>query len=157
MPSINLHPRPSLSQSSAENPLPLLLHTPSGLALLELQATIHHETPAGEDADQSDDSTFETPIGRLLFPDYSPQNPADDTRWMKRAYLYIGRYQRMTGEVKKLGKPIAIVRRRPTSASTAGTTTTETRSDEATEELEIVDIVRFKVIFANRPEPVNDA
>lgn len=153
MPSINLLPNLS-SSPSPENPLPPLLHTPSGLALLELQATIHHETPDDRDnADQPDGPAFETPIGKLLFPDYSPQTPADDTRWMKRAYLYVGRYQRMAGEVKKLGRPIAIVRR-STSASTSGTATA-TASDEAGE-LEIVDIVRFKVVFASRPEPVTD-
>lgn len=76
-----------------------------------------------------------------MFPDYSSLNP-DDTKWMKRAYLYVGRYQRMTGEVKKLPRPIAVLQKR------AG-------SSEA-EELEVVEIVRYKVFFKNRPEPVND-
>lgn len=76
-----------------------------------------------------------------MFPDYSPQNP-DDTKWMKRAYLYVGRYQRMTGEVKKLPRPIAVLQKR------AG-------FSEA-EELEVVEIVRYKVLFKSRPEPVND-
>lgn len=76
-----------------------------------------------------------------MFPDYSPQNP-DDTKWMKRAYLYVGRYQRMTGEVKKLPRPIAVLQKRPGSVEA--------------EELEIVEIVRYKVFFKNRPEPVSD-
>ncbi|KKK22810.1 hypothetical protein AOCH_002212 [Aspergillus ochraceoroseus] len=115
MPSVPLHPRASASPVGASplhNPLPQLLRTPSGLALLELQGTINvpsQEIPAIEDefAVASENThgpnatTSETPVGKLIFPDYSPQTP-DDTKWMKRAYLYVGRYQRMTGEVKKL-------------------------------------------------------
>lgn len=158
MPSIKLHTRPSEPAATAtatapshpvHNPLPQLLQTPSGLALLELQGTIN--VPSSENADDADPEnstdlkanavSYETPIGKLMFPDYSPQDP-DDTKWMKRAYLYVGRYQRMTGEVKKLPRPIAVLQKR------AGT------SEE--EELEIVEIVRYKVFFKNRPEPVND-
>lgn len=160
MPSIRLHTRtsePATSGSAtstspslpSQNPLPQLLQTPSGLALLELQGTINVPSAENEqDEDSADTSTaqcnvqsYETPIGKLMFPDYSPQNP-DDTKWMKRAYLYVGRYQRMTGEVKRLPRPIAVLQRR-------------VRSSEA-EELEIVEIVRYKVFFKNRPEPVND-
>ncbi|RMJ28124.1 hypothetical protein PHISP_00978 [Aspergillus sp. HF37] len=165
MPSVSLHPCPSASSSRIpeyppENPFPPLLQTPSGLALLELQGTIQHEMP-DEPADEPDGPVFETPVGKLLFPDYSPQTPADDTRWMKRAYLYVGRYQRMAGEVKRLGRPIAVIRRvdasTATSTATAATGTATGRGDnEAVDALEIVDIVRFKVVFASRPEPVND-
>jgi chromosome transmission fidelity protein 8 len=158
MPSIPLHPRSSgLAPTKptgapfhpvhpVHNPLPQLLQTPSGLALLELQGTIN--VPASEteqdgpDENQDLESTsYETPIGKLMFPDYSIHNP-DDTKWMKRVYLYVGRYQRMTGEVKKLPRPIAVLQKR------AGT--------DGPEELEVVEIVRYKVFFKNRPEPVND-
>lgn len=81
-----------------------------------------------------------------MFPDYSVLNP-EDTKWMKRAYLYVGRYQRMTGEVKKLPKPLAVIQRR---ASSSASPTSEA------EELEVVEIVRYKIFFKNRPEPVND-
>lgn len=65
---------------------------------------------------------------------------------MKRVYLYIGRYQRLTGEVKKLDKPMAVIRRRaqPDDSNAA----------EA-EELEIADIVYYKLLFSSRPEPVS--
>ncbi|CAI7656930.1 unnamed protein product [Penicillium pancosmium] len=138
------------SSLPASNPLPQLLQTPSGLAILELQATINLPTFESDDDNQyaspdsplnSNGTTFETPVGKLMFPDYSPLNP-DDTKWMKRVYLYIGRYQRMTGEVKKLPKPLAVLRKRSSSANT--------------EELEVVEIVRYKVFFKNRPEPVNN-
>jgi hypothetical protein len=153
MPSIRLHPRSTASSATATetssipvaNPLPQLLQTPSGLALLELQGTINlpeneqDTSPDGSTADLNGPS-FETPIGKIMFPDYSSHNP-DDPKWMKRAYLYVGRYQRMTGEVKKLPRPIAVLQKRAGSSE---------------EELEVVEIVRYKVFFKNRPEPVND-
>ncbi|KAA8648766.1 hypothetical protein EYZ11_004911 [Aspergillus tanneri] len=158
MPSIALHPRVSspISTSSPANPLPQLLQTPSGLALLELQGTIN--VPSQEDQgdesrpaeltsnpyESSASTAFETPIGKLMFPDYSPQTTrADDTTWMKRVYLYVGRYQRMTGEVKKLAQPLAVVQKR--QDTTDG------------DELEIVEIVKYKLLFKSRPEPVNDS
>ncbi|KAJ5478236.1 hypothetical protein N7530_003745 [Penicillium desertorum] len=150
MPSIKLQPHCSspvkaTATASVPNPLPTLLQTPSGLALLELQGTIN--LPSGNEEDDIDyssagnpASTFETPIGKLMFPDYSVHNP-DDTKWMKRAYMYIGRYQRMTGEVKKLPRPIAVLRKRQASED---------------EELEVVEIVRYKIFFKSRPEPVTN-
>ncbi|RAL09726.1 uncharacterized protein BO97DRAFT_374133 [Aspergillus homomorphus CBS 101889] len=150
MPSITLHPRASRSPSRVPNPLPQLLQTPSGLALLELQGTINipsQDEATTSSAEAPDASVFETPIGKLMFPDYSPQDPADDTAWMKRVYLYVGRYQRITGEVKKLPKPLAIVQRRAKPAGSAG--------DDA-DELEVVEVVRYKIYFKSRPEPVND-
>lgn len=155
MPSIPLRPRASASTNSLTNPLPPLLQTPSGLAILELQGTINVPSeesqgndPEQERTDHSHDPnapTFETPIGKLMFPDYCPQTTTpDDTKWMKRVYLYVGRYQRLMGEVKKLAQPLAVVQRRP-------------QADEADgEQLEIVEIVKYRLLFKNRPEPVND-
>ncbi|PYH80913.1 hypothetical protein BO82DRAFT_375305 [Aspergillus uvarum CBS 121591] len=153
MPSITLHPRASRSPSRVSNPFPQLLQTPSGLALLELQGTIN--IPSHDESSHSAEfpdgaSVFETPIGKLMFPDYSPQNPADDAAWMKRVYLYVGRYQRITGEVKKLPKPLALVQRRPTPAAGSA------RGGGDSDELEVVEVVRYKIYFKNRPEPVND-
>ncbi|KAJ5972362.1 Chromosome transmission fidelity protein 8 [Penicillium vulpinum] len=154
MPSIKLQPhclspgKATATASTPNNPLPALLQTPSGLALLELQGTIN--VPSGSEdeydidhstsMDNDSASTFETPIGKLMFPDYSVHNP-DDTKWMKRAYMYVGRYQRMTGEVKKLPRPIAVLQKRQASEG---------------EELEVVEIVRYKIFFKSRPEPVTN-
>ncbi|CAI7580422.1 unnamed protein product [Penicillium palitans] len=143
MPSIKLQPhcsspaKATTTASTPNNPLPALLQTPSGLALLELQGTINIPSENEDDLDYSTStdnpaSTFETPIGKLMFPDYSIHNP-DDTKWMKRAYMYVGRYQRMTGEVKKLPRPIAVLQKRQASEG---------------EELEVVEI--------SRPEPVTN-
>lgn len=158
MPSVPLHCRPNSSSTSnkpLDNPLPELLHTPAGLAILELQGTINFPSPetddsedqqpqngggAGQDGGQPP-TTFETPLGKLMFPEYSPQNGKDDTSWMKQVYLYVGKYQRMVGQAKKLAKPIAVVQRR----------------QGETDELEVLDIVKYKLIFGSRPEPVNDS
>ena len=181
MPSVPLHP-PAASRRDAQlshisNPLPPLLQTPSGVAILELQGTINlpplpvedKANWADSDSNRDGGSTFETPIGKLMFPDYSPLNP-DDTKWMKRVYLYIGKYQRMTGEVKKLVKPLAVIQRRreprefrlerDQSIQIMEESDDKDRrlrgesSGSETEELEIVEIIRFKILFSSRPEPV---
>lgn len=84
-----------------------------------------------------------------MFPDYSEFTDPESTKWMKRVYLYAGRYQRMTGEVKKLAKPLAVVRRRE-----RGTTEGNGAGEEGQDELEIVEVIKYKIIFASRPEPV---
>jgi chromosome transmission fidelity protein 8 len=133
--TVSLHkaipPTPSIL-----NPLPQLLQTPAGLAILELQGTINVPDP--------DSESTSVPIGRIDFPDYRPDalDPTS-TAWMKQVYLYVGQHQRLTGEVKKLPKPLAVIRRRG-----------EAREDEVAEELEVVDIVKYKLVFSNRPEPV---
>lgn len=127
------------SQTTHHNPLPQLLHTPSGLALLELQGTINlpaHDT----DSAPFPGDLQQIPIGRLIFPDYNPElKGEEDKAWMKRAYLYVGKHQRLTGEVKKLPKAIAVLRK---------------KKDVEEEELEVVEIVKWKILFSNRPEPV---
>ena len=141
MPSIPLH-LPSKTRDMNANgtghALPQLLQTPSGLAIVEVQGTIK-TTQAS-----SDDSTA---IGRLIFPQYDVSKPADDTSWQKRVYLYVGKHQRLTGEVKKLAKPIAVIRRRESVEN-------ETTSASESGELEIAEIVYHKILFAHRPEPV---
>lgn len=124
-----------------------------------MQGTINapsDASPSSADNDiPTDGPAYETPLGKLMFPDYSASTPAEDTKWMKRVYLYVGRYQRMTGEVKKLPMPLAVVRRRETRPS-------ESESEDAnananTEELELVEIVKYKLVFKNRPEPVDNS
>jgi chromosome transmission fidelity protein 8 len=127
------------------NPLPTLLQTPSGLALLELQGTIN--LPDGDVATP----VSAVPVGRLDFPDYHPDSlDPSSTAWMKRVYLFVGQHQRLTGEVKKLPKPIAVVRRR-------GSAEADDDEAELAEQLEVVEIVKYKLVFSQRPEPVGTA
>jgi len=162
MSSITIHPRPQQPQP-ATSLLPQLIQTPSGHALLELQGTINFPTatdpslpsldndqPSSPTSDTAPDPTGEfskNQIGRITFPDYNPDalDPSS-TAWMRRVYMYVGEHQRLMGEVKKLPKPVAVVRRRGEGDREYG--------DEEVEELEVVEVVRYKIVFAQRPEPV---
>ena len=141
MPSIILHPPNKGRKHDAANPLPQLLQTPSGLAIVEIQGTVNSTLTSSQH--ESDGSLA---LGKLEFPLYDAANTApEDTAWQKRVYLYVGKHQRMTGEVKKLPKPIAVVRKRENEGD---------GSAGGGEELEVAEIVYWKVLFAHRPEPV---
>jgi chromosome transmission fidelity protein 8 len=105
-----------------------------------------------DSSEETETKTIETELGKIMFPDYSDLMDPDSTKWMKRVYLYAGRYQRMTGEVKKLAKPLAVIRRRERSTSEIGNG--DGYGGEGQEELEIVEVIKYKIIFASRPEPV---
>lgn len=165
MPSIPLHPPPhgrSNAPSNISNPLPQLLQTPSGLAILELQGTINLPSvdPSELPDAQGEGNPFsqQTLIGTLVFPDYSSSAPQESTAWMKKVYLYVGRHQRLTGEVKRLAKPLAVIRRKD-AGDGAGGVAKGGKADvdvDAEEELEIVEVVYYKILFSSRPEPVGE-
>lgn len=74
----------------------------------------------------------------------------------------------MSGEVKKLVKPFAIIRKVDKSGREGGGGDVEMGGvdqeggdvgrvgEEDVEELEIVEVVRYKIVFSTRPEPVSD-
>ncbi|KAL6895867.1 Ctf8 domain-containing protein [Trichoderma longibrachiatum] len=140
-----LYPHPKHS-SPTPNPLPKLLQTPSGLAILELQGTINLPQDAHGEA------LKDVEVGRLEFPDYAPD--AVGSAWMKRVHMYVGQHQRLTGEVKKLPKALAVVRRRQsrTLEGSGGVCV-----EEGGDNLEVVEIVKYKLMFGSRPEPVGTA
>ena len=143
MPSIPVYLPSTQSEDNTEaaNSLPQLLQTPSGLALLEIQGTINIPPPnLLENKENSPEGA--TAVGRIEFPDYIKDDPSGGTTWMKRVHLYIGPHQRMTGEVKRLEKPMALLRKRESTE---------------TEELEIAEVVRYKMLFSSRPEPVSES
>ncbi|KAF4343674.1 chromosome transmission fidelity 8 [Fusarium beomiforme] len=143
MASAKLYPQEKKSFFSG--PLPQLLQTPSGLALLELQGTVNLPQ------DSNGDALGGVEVGRLDFPDYVPD--AEGSAWMKRVHLYIGQHQRLTGEVKKLPKAMAVVRKRENKIISGSGGQTQ----EQGENLEVVEIVKYKLLFSNRPEPVGTA
>lgn len=161
MPSIPLHLAASLSSPKrpGQNSLPSLLQTPSGLAILEIQGTLHVPPPVIDfTLANSNESSPTTPAGHLEFPLYDASDP-ENTSWMKRVYFYVGKHQRLTGEVKRLPKPVAVIRRRapvPHSIDIDQFMDVSV-TEEAQEELEVVEIVRFKLLFASRPEPVGSS
>lgn len=133
MPSLILHTPPPGRSAEPTNPLPSLLHTPSGLGLIELQGSILSENAEADAA-----AVFQ--LGRLVFP--AAEGTDGSGGWDgKRVLLYVGEHQRMAGEVKKLSKPVAVIRRRPSSSS-------------VDDEVEIAEIVYFKIVFGHRPEPM---
>ncbi|KAG5974793.1 hypothetical protein E4U55_008051 [Claviceps digitariae] len=146
MSSAKLHP-PQKPSTPPSNPLPPLIQTPSGFALLELQGEIN--LPLNSSSGQPLNDTID--IGQIDFPDYVPD--AEGSAWMKRVHMHVGQHQRLTGEVRKLPKPIAVIRKRANRMleNSAGTYM------EEGEHLEIVEIVRYKILFSNRPEPVGTA
>ncbi|KAL2133253.1 hypothetical protein VTI74DRAFT_2676 [Chaetomium olivicolor] len=156
---ILLHPRPLQTSPRVPNPLPALLQTPSGLALLELQGTINLP-PFPPDTSPTAAPPL-IPIGRLHFPDYDPAaKDKSDAAWMKRAWLYVGEHQRLQGEVKRLPRAVAVVRKRGARGGGIGV---EERKEEEWDgdgdgdgegELEVVEVVKYKVVFSSRPEPV---
>ncbi|RDL40189.1 Uncharacterized protein BP5553_00168 [Venustampulla echinocandica] len=148
--SLTLHTTASRPENVGQNPLPQLLQVPSGLALLELQGTINLPDHTDDDREPGESTlqSQETPIGRLIFPLFDADDPGS-TAWMTRVHLYVGKHQRLTGEVKKLPKAIAIIRKRTGRPSPA-----EGMDSEQNDELEVVEIVKYKIMFSSRPEPV---
>ncbi|KAI1083977.1 hypothetical protein F5B20DRAFT_576916 [Whalleya microplaca] len=147
--SVQLHPKKPAAQVAINNPLPPLIQTPSGLAILELQGTIN----LPQIIESNDGDPQEISVGRITFPDYHPdtQDPSS-TSWMKRVQLYVGQHQRLTGEVKKLPKAIAIIRKQAKSGEDVAMA--DSTSEPVTENLEVVEIVKYKLVFSQRPEPV---
>lgn len=142
MTSVKLYPPSKRGGGESPSPLPELLQTPSGLAILELQGTINLPSDGtGEPLQGSE-------VGRVEFPDYVPG--AEGSAWMKSVHMYVGQHQRLTGEVKKLPKALAVVRRRDGGGGGDGGLGGE--GEEGS--LEVVEIVKYKLMFSNRPEPV---
>lgn len=140
MPSTQIH-LPDRSSAAVPNALPQLLRLPTGLALLELQGDINFPEP-----DEDDDAGMTT-IGKLVFPDVTGSEGAD-IKELKKVWLYVGKNQRLTGEVKALPKPLGVLRKRRTEDGTVV-------MSGGTEELEIVDVIKYKIHFNKRPEPVS--
>lgn len=113
---------------------------------MEIQGHINLTSQSSEEIQST------TRIGRLSFPDYDASTSATlEGPWMKKVYFHIG-HQRMLGQVKKLPKPFGIVGRR----GVLGTWNDEMNVDKIEEELEVLEIVKWKIVFNSRPEPVGD-
>ena len=62
----------------------------------------------------------------------------------------------MTGEVKKLPKAIAVLCRRDSHDVQTLPDQQQQREGKGAEELQILEIVEWKILFSSRPEPVSD-
>lgn len=141
MPEISLLPA-TPSSDSQPSPLPQLLQTPLGLALIEIQGTLNLP-PSAATASQPDETRLQ--IGRLEFPtlpSLTDASGAEVGAWTKKVYFYVGDRQRLVGKVVKLDKALAVLRRREDAGA----------SGDEGETLEIADVVKWKLHFGGRPE-----
>lgn len=86
---------------------------------------------------QADSTDLE--LGTLIFG--KPSEKGTDERDATHVELLIGQHQRLTGQIKKLDRPYAVIRQKTGYE----------------EELEMVEIVKYKILFTGRPEPVGSA
>ena len=146
MPAVPLHaPHVSNLSHTRTNPLPALLDTPLGLALFEIQGSLNIP-------DNTEGPGLRQKIGKVAIPllDSGEDNASVESQegpWMKQVYFYVGDRQRLVGEVKRLDKPIGILKKR-----TAGDQQRQQPQRGEGDELEVVDIIKWKVYFGNRPE-----
>lgn len=143
MPAVKIN-SPIGSEGSISNPLPELLQTPAGLAILEIQGSIHapFADAAGVDGVR---------IGHLEFPLYDEGSAnLKEGPWMKRVYLYIGKNQRLSGEIKRLPKPLAVLSNKADSYADMS----DNGGAHEFAQLNILAIVKYKLLFSSRPEPV---
>lgn len=154
MPAIVLNSEFDTEPSKAAvNPLPKLLQTPAGLALIEIQGTIHAPLQDSTSSSTLDNTTsVSMQVGRLEFPLYDGQD-AKEGPWMKKAYLYIGKHQRLSGEVKKLPKAFLVLTKRQGNLAVSKNHSAVS-SEQGQEHLDIMAVVKYKILFASRPEPV---
>lgn len=149
--NVTLHTKPSRTQSLDLTDLPNVISTPAGLALLELQGTINLPDRANvSDEDAARGIERHVEIGKMTFPEYDARDTGrTGLESLGAIWMYVGKHQRLAGTVKKLPKAMAIVRRRGEGQVADG-------EDGVKQDLEIVEIVKYKIIFSSRPEPVGD-
>lgn len=174
MPLANLKKQTYSPEKTKESVLPKVLQTPSGLALLEIQGTIHigkrqltssgglgletqdDEVKEDDDEDMSDGDDEIEEVGKFDFSDLEKGG--------SEVVLQIGKFQRLRGKLIKLKMPLAVLRIDPvTSESDEPPVTQEAKEQsyhsiandrDAEVEVPILDIVYHKILFATRPEPI---
>lgn len=144
MPAVHLINNIPTNSQPSQNLIPSLLQTPAGLAIIEIQGTIH--LPSSDDHSDIE-------VGRLEFPLYDRAAHSDkEGPWMKKAHLYIGKHQVLNGEVKKLSKPLAVISK--TLDNEFENPDTPPENDLQCDQLNILSVIYYKIIFSSRPEPV---
>lgn len=124
--------------------VPSILKTPTGLLLIEVQGTLHIGQKAlvssgslGLDANETVSKASHDLIGVFDFSELEKGG--------KEIVLNVDQHQRLRGKIVKLKDPIAILRTDAISDST---------NPDEPPEIPIVDIVEFKAVFSNMPEPI---
>lgn len=131
-----------------------IISTPYGLSILEIQGELNlpqsfpqanenHKPEYLENFARVNDVYEAVKFGRLEF---DPKNQSNVT-------LYIGKSQRLLGSMVNLETPLAVLR---IKTETSNDEDTEYGSSEENkdESIKIVDIVKKKIIFKQRPLPI---
>ncbi|CAN6674913.1 hypothetical protein TRVA0_072S00122 [Trichomonascus vanleenenianus] len=133
------------------NRFPEVLHTPSGIALVEIQGIINvNDKPLlGSELDlakfegyQSDDDDITPGVIRKHLGqfDFSKFDKGEVT-------LEVGDNQILRGKVAKLRTPLAVLEMSSSTASSS-------QDQNANTTIPIVEIIRHKITFSLRPEPL---
>lgn len=119
------------------NGSPLLVSTPQGNVILEIQGelVLPSSKPEGLTPEEEakyvliDEINHAVQVGRLELDG-------------DKATLFIGTSQRLLGDVKKLNPPLGLLKI-PSSAD-----------DDQEEKIKMVDVIKHKIIFTGRPLPI---
>lgn len=130
-------PQKNINYASAHTSVqtPTVLTTALGNTIIEIQGELilPDEKPVGltpeqeEKYSQLDGITWAVEFGKLELDG-------------KKATLYIGTSQRLLGQVKTLDPPLGLMR--------------FPQSDGTDEDIELVDVLKHKIIFTGRPLPI---
>lgn len=128
-----------------------------GLVLIEIQGTINKPTElpgnfAPHDFVEISGGKYAVKIGKLKLEIFSldgenaTKHQKHDT---KKIELLIGKNQKLVGEIRKLEKPLGVMKFPAADVSGVGN---QQFFDENS--IQLVDIVRYKLLFKNRPVPL---
>lgn len=172
MPSAVVLPEDHSNHSTEQGFIPEILRTPSGTLLVEIQGTINVGTRPlitsdldlqvkdqeyNDNDDDNDCSTdpimtsssaqFEKAVlrrlGRLDFSSHLNGKG-------KEVVLDIGRHQRLRGKITQLDPPLALLHMNPTDSPRVPLTNVKPSSVV----IPVVEVIRHKLVFNYRPEPV---
>lgn len=145
------------NNSSAQDDNNNLIFTPYGLMLLEIQGELNLpiEFPQGQpktDEDREYLNNFITineihhavKFGNLVF----------DEKDNSKVTLYVGKSQRLLGNVVKLSTPLAVLKIPLKNEDEMMLDNDDNANQQEEELIKLMDIVKAKVIFKQRPLPI---
>lgn len=127
-----------------------IVSTPLGLSILEIQGELNLPSRIPDDKDNCDvaylqnfvtvDEIYEAvKFGRLVIEGESSA----------KATLFIGSSQRLLGKIVDLDPPLAVLK-----IPRKGELTNVSGNQERSDEIDMIDIIRKKIIFQERPLPI---
>ncbi|EGV60374.1 hypothetical protein PSN45_001864 [Yamadazyma tenuis] len=133
MPSVNLNYSQILPGLKDPAPGPEVISTPFGRSLLEIQGVLNvpKEKSAGLEYITVDDIHEAVKFGKLRF----------DEKDKSKVTLLIGNSQRLVGTMANLDTPLGLLK-------------IPCNEDGSQSQIDMVDIIRKKIIFKHRPLPI---